>query len=243
MIQELFGRRERNGERRDSEDGTTTEDDERRATLKSRRKDKMSRGKLNEERRRKRRARENREIDLEGQTEMGSNAEGGRMRRDGRRRCMRKNFTREPANPRERFASSARLPAVSVSCAIPYAALVRSDDCARTRPDRSTLVLFESGIARESAPVAWPWSSIPISLPMETLRVRWSIGRSNYKQPRGAARRLIMEIATRNRRTDSHTLLSFVINRSRGIIRRMTSKWRGCKIETVWQLREKLVYR
>lgn len=45
------------------------------------------------------------------------------MRRDGRRRCMRKNFTREPANPRERFTSSARLPAVSVSCAIPYAAL------------------------------------------------------------------------------------------------------------------------
>lgn len=52
---------------------------------------------------------------------------------------MRKNFTREPANPRERFASSARLPAASVSCAIPYAALVRSDDCARTRPDRSTI--------------------------------------------------------------------------------------------------------
>lgn len=36
---------------------------------------------------------------------------------------MRKNFTREPANPRERLASSARLPAASVSCAIPYAAL------------------------------------------------------------------------------------------------------------------------
>lgn len=105
----------------------------------------MSRGKLNEERRRKRGATENQEIDLEGQTEMGSNAEGGRTRRDGRRRCMRKNFTREPANPRERFASSARLPAVSVSCAIPYAALVRSDDCARTRPDRSTLALFQSG--------------------------------------------------------------------------------------------------
>lgn len=147
MIQELSERRERRG----GDDGTTTEDDERRATLKSRRKGKMSRGKLNEERRRRRRARENQEIDLEGQTEMGSNAEGGRMRRDGRRRCMRKNFTREPANPRERFASSARLPAVSVSCAIPYAALVRSNDCARTRPDRSTLALFEPGIARISA--------------------------------------------------------------------------------------------
>lgn len=58
--------------------------------------------------------------------ETEGDADGGReqgMRRDGRRRCMRKNFTREPANPRERFASSARLPAASVSCAIPYAAL------------------------------------------------------------------------------------------------------------------------
>lgn len=36
---------------------------------------------------------------------------------------MRKNFTREPANPRERFAPSTRLPVASVSCAISYAAL------------------------------------------------------------------------------------------------------------------------
>lgn len=66
------------------------------------------------------------------------------MRRDGRRWCMRKNFTREPANPRERFTSSARLPAASVSCAIPYAALgeattVPEHDSRHVLVDRSVI--------------------------------------------------------------------------------------------------------
>lgn len=40
-------------------------------------------GKLNEERRRKKGARENEEIDPARQNEKGSNADGGRMGRDG----------------------------------------------------------------------------------------------------------------------------------------------------------------
>lgn len=67
----------------------------------------------------------------------GLNGEEGRGGGGGRRRCMRKNFTREPANPRERFASSARLPAASVSCAISYAALGEGDDCAAGRSSAS----------------------------------------------------------------------------------------------------------
>ncbi|KYN06894.1 hypothetical protein ALC62_02129 [Cyphomyrmex costatus] len=85
------------------------------------------------------------------------------MRRDGRRWCMRKNFTREPANPRERFTSSARLPAASVSCAIPYAALgeattVPGHDSRhvlvdRSVTDRTRLGHFEiPGIARFCGP-------------------------------------------------------------------------------------------
>jgi len=57
---------------------------------------------------------------------------------------MRKNFTREPANPRERFTSSARLPAASVSCAISYAALgevttVPEHDSRHALADRSVI--------------------------------------------------------------------------------------------------------
>lgn len=97
----------------------TTEDEERRAIVRSAKRDTGDERTSVGARRRKKRV--SRRVERDGKRRERRARAG--MRRDERRRCMRKNFTREPANPRERFASSARLPAASVSCAIPYAAL------------------------------------------------------------------------------------------------------------------------
>jgi len=137
---------------------------------------------------------------------------------------MRKNFTREPANPRERerFASSARLPAASVSCAISYAALgdvtIVSELVSRTCRSRRWIVpAIEDRPAHDRA----------ARRPIPRRGIRRSIDGSNRERSRESPRRLIMENSRHiDRRIDSNVAERWASfgSRSRGMIQPMVSK-------------------
>jgi len=134
---------------------------------------------------------------------------------------MRKNFTREPANPRERFASNARLPAASVSCAISYAALgdvaTVSELVSRTCRSRRWIVpAIEDRPAHDQT----------ARRPNPRRGIRRSIDGSNRERSRESPRQLIMENSRHTWRIDRNVAerwMSFG-SRSRGMIQPMVSK-------------------